>query len=298
VLLIHICHIDIPRHTQTGGKLTQMGAPCRSLVQNSGQLIGNPGTQVTALVGQWFSVPDVYNISLDVPALNGVAGGPLPTHFTVKSINAEVSFVNPSSLPMIYDVYDIVARKDVPNSATLPSPALDVTNPIGAWHTGLLVQSLTINGGGGSPIAFENELGSRPIDSQLFNDYFRILKHTPIVLPQAATHIHKVNVTSNRVFDRNEIALAQNYLNGLANTTQYTIVICRGSVGMETSSGLSATTTLPPMLRYVTVERYTYSYLQASGSSWQFKDSVPKPTIADAISINLNNPSTGVPTSF
>jgi hypothetical protein len=263
-------------------------------VQTPGQLTGQPGTQVTGLVGQWFSVQDIFNIANEVPYLTGSAGNALPTHFNMKSIKAEVTLVNPSSLPMIYDIYDIIAKKDIPNGTTLPSPSLDVTNPIGAWHTGLLIQSLTPAG----VTAYENVLGSRPVDSQLFKDYFRVAKHTSVVVPQVGTHVHKVNITSNRVFDKNELTLMNLYLNGIADVTQYTIVVCRGSVGMDTTGAGTATTTLPPMVRWVTVERYTFSYLQSNGSSWSFKDTVTKPAVADAISINLNTPSSGVPTSF
>ena len=71
--------------------------------------------------------------------------------------------------------------------------------------------------------------------------------------------------------------------------------ICRGSVGMDVTGAGTKTTTLQPMVRWTTMERYTYSYLQASGSTWQFKDTVSKPAVADTISINLNNASTGVP---
>jgi len=285
---------------KTGAKLTRFGAPCRSLVHTPGQLLGDPGTQVTALLGQWFSVQDIYNISITgVPSESGYLGSALPTHFNMKSIYSEITLVNPSSLPMIYDIYDVVARKDIPNGTTLPSPNLDVTNPIGAWHTGLLVQSLTPQGTSISGTEqYENQIGCRPVDSQLFNDYFRVLKHTSVVVPQVGTHVHKVSIQSNKVFDKNELTLMNIYLNGIANVTQYTLCVCRGSVGMNTYQSGTATTTLQPMVRWTSMERYTYSYLQASGSTWQFKDTVTKPSVADTVSINLNNASTGVPTSF
>ena len=291
------------RHPRTrmAGKLAQFGAPSRSLVHTPGQIQGDPGTQVTAYIGQWFSVQDIYNISVlgGVPSETGLGGAALPTHFNMKSIYAEVTLVNPSSLPMIYDIYDIVARKDIPNGTTLPSPNLDVTSPIGAWHTGLQVQSLSGQGTSISGLmAYENQIGSRPVDSQLFNDYFRVIKHTSVVVPQVGTHIHKVSIQSNKVFDKNELTLMNIYLNGIANVTQYSLCVCRGSVGMSSYQAGTATTTLQPMVRWTSMERYTYSYLQASGSTWQFKDSVTKPSVADTISINLNNASTGVPTSF
>jgi len=287
--------------SRVGAKLTALGAPSRALWHTPGQLQGDPGTQVTALLGQWFSVQDIYNISVlgGVPSETGIAGAALPTHFNMKSIYAEVTLVNPSSLPMIYDIYDVVARKDIPNGTTLPSPSLDVTSPIGAWHTGLLVQSLSAQGTSISGLqAYENQIGSRPVDSQLFNDYFRVLKHTSVVVPQVGTHVHKVSIQSNKVFDKNEVTLMNIYLNGIANVTQYSMCVCRGSVGMDVYQGGTATTTLAPLVRWTSMERYTYSYLQASGSSWQFKDTVSKPAVGDTISINLNNASTGVPTSF
>jgi len=286
--------------SRVGAKLAQFGAPSRSLVYRPGQILGDPGTQVTALIGQWFSVQDIYNISVTgVPSLPGYAGASLPTHFNMKSVYAEVTLVNPSSLPMIYDIYDVVARKDIPNGTVLPSPNLDVTSPIGAWHTGLLVQSLSAPGTSISgPQAYENQIGSRPVDSQLFNDYFRVLKHTSVIVPQVGTHVHKVSIQSNKIFDKNELTMANIYLNGLANVTQYSLCICRGSVGMDVTGAGTQTTTLQPMVRWTSMERYTYSYLQSSGSQWQFKDTVSKPAVGDTISINLNNASTGVPTSF
>ena len=65
-----------------------------------------------------------YQCFRGVPSETGLGGAALPTHFNMKSIYAEVTLVNPSSLPMIYDIYDIVARKDIPNGTTLPSPNL------------------------------------------------------------------------------------------------------------------------------------------------------------------------------
>ena len=278
--------------------LSRLGAPCHYVVNSHGSRIPDASTpsgrQDCVLLGQWNSVQDVFNASLLVPtSAVASATGKTPTRFHMKSIQAEQTLQNPTSVTMIYDLYDVVARKDIPNSnSTGPAQGTAVYDPISAWVSGMYNQNNTaIMPGFPDPI---NILGAKPTDSQLFNDYYRVVKKTSLVLQQNSTHVHKVNLTMDKNFDLNEIITQVAYLNGIANFTFYTFAVMRGlpvvTPGSESNLG---TTTVPPHLRWVNSEHYQFSWLQSQGNEFLYQYDMAGAINGAINALQLNNPTVG-----
>jgi len=277
--------------------LTQLGAPMNYVINKSGSRIPDAttwsGRQDCILTGQWNSVQDIMNLSSLVPFLPSTAAGgaKLPTRFHVKSLITETTFQNPSSGTLIYDIYDIVAKKDIPQS-TVTTGFHNVYDPVSAWQSGMINQDT-------GPVVTNypdpiNYLGAKPSDSQLFKDYYRVIKKTSLVLQQNATHVHKVTLKIDRNFDLNLIGTQVQYLNGLAGFTHYTMVVMRG---MPTACAGAPpaldTTTVPPSMRWVVSENYQFSYVQAQGAEWYGNYYTPFVANSAINALQLNNPSVG-----
>jgi len=265
--------------------VTALGAPSRYIVNQAGILQGTPGQQKTKNTGQWFSVADIVNLSQMVPTIV-TTQGTTPTHFHLQGVSAECTLNNCTATPQMVDVYDIVARRDIPLQ-TATGASYSVNTPYDAWITGMFDQNVG-SAAPGLPIP-SDIFGAKPTDSQIFNDYYRIVRRTELILPQNATHVHKVNLNVNRVMNLTEISVMKQYLGGIKDVTHYTMCVVRGGLALDFDA--EVTTTVSPYIRYVLLENYRFSFLQASGSEWKYSNTLTN--AEDVRVLQLNNPTLG-----
>lgn len=265
--------------------VSSMGAPQRYVVTQAGLVVGNVGQQKCQSVGQWFSLADIQNLATQVPSI-ATSLGNTPTHFTLQGVTAEVTFNNATGSHQLVDIYDIVARKDIP-LASATGAIYPVATPYEAWQTGMFDQNVSASG----PPTPDAIIGSKPTDSVVFNNYYRIVKRTELVLPQNATHLHKVNINVNRTFNLTELSVMSKYLGGIKDVTHYTMVVVRGGIGFDVAGGV--TSTIAPWVRWISLENFRFSFLQASGSTFKYNNMITNPE--NITVLNLNNPTVGVP---
>lgn len=282
------------RPLRLGTNVASKGARDVYVVSNAYELEVVPGTQNTVTMGTWFSTADIFAMSKNVPqpAPTGVILNPdlrVPTAFHLHAVQVNLDIVNATSGSCVVDIYDIVAKQDVPSSL-ITTDGYDVGTPYVAWETGMRHQSLQTAVPGPGP---QDQLGSLPTDSQLFNDYYTIKSKKTILLGQNGLHNHKLSMTPNYTLNVNKAQVAIEYLTGLKGITHYTMVVARGQVASNLDEPAN-TTTANALLRAVSTERFTYSWLQPSGKVWSASVNVAQPDPSQIRIMNLNNPSPGL----
>lgn len=284
----------LSRPLRLGSNVAAKGARDVYVINNPYTLEVVPGTQNTITMGTWFSVADIFTMSKNVPqpAPTGTILVPdlrVPTVFHLHGVQVNLDIVNATSGSCVVDIYDIVAKQDVPSSL-ITSDGFDVGTPYIAWETGMRHQSLQTAVPGPGP---QDELGSLPTDSQLFNDYYQIKSKKTVLLGQNGLHNHKVSMTPNYTLDVNKAQVAIEYLTALKGITHFTMVVARGQVASNLDEPAN-TTTANALIRGVSTERYTYSWLQPSGKVWSSVVNVPQPDASQVRIMNCNNPSPGL----
>jgi len=271
------------KHTMKRG-LAMLGAPCTYVVSNPLLIDNSDSYQGVSVVGQWYSTADLKNIANTVPQPTSVAAGIQPVRFHVNSLLVEMTFANASSGTQILDLYDVMYLQDTPRPD--PSGAMyNVSTPLNAWSAGMVNQV-------GTAGLITNAiflLGALPTDSELFRDFYKVVRKTSVVMAQASSHVHKLNIKHPRNFDLNE--MSTNYLakTGLAHYTMATLAVVRGQPAYDPSS--TVTTAMAPNIRCIVTERYQYSWVQPAGSAWYWASNIPVTTGASTAQIvNVNNP--------
>jgi len=157
--------------------VVQTLAPHRYAVNGASQLICGVNAQnaATALI--------MYKPSTDVNNFMGIAGlsaTKVPKILCVKQYG-EISMTNAMLSNAQITIYDCVARKDLVANSALPETA---------WSQGDSEENAS------SQIAI---LGQEPYESETFNQFWKVIKTTRLVLGQGAVHRHCVSGQPNRI---------------------------------------------------------------------------------------------------
>ena len=268
--------------------ITTMGAPSHYLVNKSDVYLCEPGKQLIFNLGQWNSIPDTIAMGALVPS-SPTQFANAPVRYCVQGLQADCTITNSSTVTAYLDLYDVIATHDLPISSIVFG---QVATPENAWLNGVELQALQTD-----PTGFTRQAtlpGSRPTDSQLFKDFYKIKQHKSIILAPNGMHIHHVNIKTGRMFDVNQMASYSTIINGLAGYTMFTMGVLRG-MPANGSEPVTGTTSGNPVLRSVTSERYTYSYVYRNGTTFAYGQTLPVP--ASINQLLLQSPGTGAPLS-
>jgi len=273
----------------SGGKIAlgrgynQMSAPNTLVLQDRRQLIAAFGYQGRASLVVLNSIQDIVQISNLVNKTNGiVAAGGLQQglaynaqKFLMEGVEANITMTNQSSCPCVVDLYDIgVKVNPTPQSASL----YDVTFPINAWATGLngSLQTLgAVPSASGDPTFL---LGTKPMDSALFRDFYRVNKLTTIELGPTSTHVHKVASSDKKLFDTQEVqsVYAGNVAGSQVNWSTYTrhvMAVVRGNPVWDQTITLPITAPISVLVQVT--ERYRYSVVSYGGGLFDYNPQYP-----------------------
>jgi len=281
-----------PRAEYRPDKLSIMG-PKNFYVLTKPYVLSAPdGVQAVQVVGQWNSLADIQGLAaqaqvVSYPPSLAVVGDPM--RFLARKINCEVDITNSSSWGCIVDIYDIVARRDVPSSAVAPA-GYNVGTPFGAWVSG---GQLQLSGSVPSGYTDYTQVpGTQPNDSQLFKDYYRIVSKKTVLLPQVGQHKHRVVIDVQKAFDLNQVKTDSSWCVGYKDFTHFTMLVARGQPLATTDSPVSATTYGPVILRTITTERYEYSWVATSGMGTKTFAGIT-PNVGNRC-VQVNNPTVGI----
>lgn len=156
----------------------------------------------------------------------------------VKHVVAETLITNQRNSNARFTLYDVQAKID--GNST-------VTDPFTAWTSGIDDNEQ----GTATDYAIP---GASPYSSERFNEAFKVLKKTDVVLSPGATHCHRVYYAPNHLVSAN-VNYKSNAVGGL---TTYVFIIFHGSP-MNDSTTVTDVSLGPAALDYVTKERLVYS---------------------------------------
>ena len=261
--------------------MKQLGAPNFYIRQVPLQSIAAQGFQ-KAVAFQWNGVQDLLYMNSKVP--NNISSSALVTNFgtqryELSKMTGELLFTNSSLASSYVEIYDIVSRRDSP-AFTGGAGSLNLADPVNCWNQG--VSDITA----GIPTSNTwTVIKSLPFDSQLFNDYFKVVRRHHVGMPQGATHRHTVDLGVDKVFDAELLqsitgasALypdqAQNTLRNMRGVTMWTMVVHYGQPASAATDAGAVVTTAKIALDFVQSLRYKYTYIQDTTRNAVITDSL------------------------
>lgn len=142
--------------------------------------------------------------------------------FYVHFVEAEMKLTNSSNVGITLDIYEIVPRGDYDMTNT------DITSPLKCWDNGYIDESPAGITGSTQSVLTSSVYGVKPMDSDLFTEYFVVKKIFPIELPASTTHVHKSRYNISRTFDSSSIQNSSLY-GSIKHFTKWVLVIARGN---------------------------------------------------------------------
>lgn len=232
--------------------MERVGAVNNIVNQTQYTLTAPEGLQVNYAFGMFDTeqMREILNYSGTVSAI--------PKRMVVEGLTNEYTISNFTNAPVEVDIYDIVCKRDIYRSYDFTTSAdtyIPAPNPQSYWNQGLNSQSGVVTTATGSAI-----IGTNPTDSQLFKDWFQIVKRTTVMLPQAGAHRHIVSVKTNRLVDTMLLGNPENVA-ALKDYTKFVLVNAKGLPVWHTTP-VAATTIGSTQIGVVAVQRIKYTFVQ------------------------------------
>lgn len=225
--------------------------PLTLTYNNGNYTTGGAGKQVVAVLGALYDRPDMHNMNTTASVQEfggtGTQVGYKTLQIYLKSGFATYSIVNPSNASMRITLYDILPRRD--GYQTIGG---NYVTPDACWSEGMLQQQ------GNSTTPTFNDLGCRPYDSQLFNDFFKVKCTTYVDLAPGQCHYHRVNFHPHKFIDRDIIDQSSSVMSCFKGLTLYTLAVVQGQPVNDNAASI---TTEATKIDWVQSISYHYSYV-------------------------------------
>lgn len=176
--------------------------------------------------------------------------------FIINKYEAFIELTNTTNIMIEVRMYDYVCRNDLYTAAT---PSI-----LQQWQDGLYYEAA------GAVRVNTSHVDSTPYDSQLFTQYFKIVKVTKVTLYPGATHVHTHRHNVHRNFYPLRFVRTQGFIEGLSSGTIFSAV---GQPVEATTGSAGAVTTgivdLNVLVRYKAelAQKYTNKTVYAPATS-------------------------------
>lgn len=208
-----------------------------------------------------------------------------PMRYVLQDYTSELAFTNTTNSSLEIELFDIILRRDLQSQTTYvpPSGGPFILNgdPETYWDVGVKVMS------GQSPTTTPSNsltVGALPFDSQLFRDFFKVVRRTKVMMSQGASHRHFIHLKANHIVLDSEVNLYGNQT-GRAGLTCYTLFVLKGlpqSVGV---SNPGTATTSPGQLAIVQQTRYKYTFSQDIQQNGTYDDNLTTPATTAVLNV-------------
>nr|WAE42308.1 MAG: capsid protein [Cressdnaviricota sp.] len=225
------------------------------------------GLQGAVIVNTMFTYADVNNISQKINAVQ-------TNKFLIKSCSAETLITNQDSGNVNIVLYDIIARRDLSTSSNLSSPLAAFQN------------SLADEGGSNSNYQF---VGTTPFSSDLFTQFFKVVKMTHLTLGQGQCHTHRVKFNVNSIIDGE---LIQYNTNGFKGVSCWTMAVTSG-MPYNDSTTKTQVSTGSIAIDIVNKRQYSYTWMQDVDTNYSFSNQIAG---SFTVSEDIMNEATGTAT--
>lgn len=195
-----------------------------------------------------------------------------PNRCLIENCLTELTFTNPTNAAVEVELYDIVPKRDLPNTIALQLNAglyAGASSPESCITLGSQAASGVPPGSLADPSQY---IGASPYDSQFFKDNFRVVQKAHLMLASGASHRHQAIVKVNRVSEQAVSANASlAYVKGLT----YSTLICVRGAAAGIGGSPSGATTNQSTLNIVTSLRVKYTYVTDNNYSAVYYDQLP-----------------------
>nr|WAE42460.1 MAG: capsid protein [Cressdnaviricota sp.] len=234
--------------------LKKNGASTTVQYNGSGSISASSGAQAIGNVIQVYHAGDVQaNINAVIPSA---------TNFATQKVVLETAqvvsyFTNQTTAPISMTVYDVMARRDMPQS----TPDSYANNPISLWEQGMIQQ-----GAGGLSV----NVGGTPFQSPLMCQAWQIKKVSKIQLPQGGTHEHRVHLDVNRTINYALTNFGDEYFK---NLTYFQIYVIHG-FPVNSGSFPRQVSTSTAEVDFVTTVKYLVTAISDAESNCKYADNL------------------------
>lgn len=271
--------------------------------------IGMPNIKLGSLAQTFLVDPGLqYNLSISHMSQQQLASirqlvppqaAPLASRYVLESWQSEMVFTNTTSASVEMEFYDICLKRDTFAGNYTTNTTVPVTYPINIgspseyWRAGALMNA-NLADTTTQPLTPSNFMGSSPFDSQLFRDYFKVLKRTRVLLTQGGSHRHFVIFHPNACIDDSLI----NNVNkpGLQGLSMWTLVVAKGlpqTLGTGASVPPAVTLSLAQLAVAISY-RAKYTWVQDNSNSLFAGTSLAQPTNTAVFNIGSGAVTTAV----
>jgi len=139
-------------------------------------------------------------------------------NFMVGTLSQETNITNSSNIYWQMTIYDYVARRDT----TILTGTFDLKSPLHMWAQGLSYTQLA--GADPASAQYPYSVKATPFQSQLFCQYYKVVKTHQIWLGPGATHTHVFKNNLNKVFYPLRFMVSSGNISGATFGSIYTIV--------------------------------------------------------------------------
>lgn len=264
---VHTRAKELPNRVGTDSHLTIKLKPVGLLSRIGGKLqsstyaTNNDGvaTSTAGLQGVWnfgtvFSPAHLASIQGICATQAGLAGTAYlnnAMNIFVKSCHSELQLQNSSNAVVRIQLWDVINRRDAYKDAQG-----NALVPYEAFKQGLTDQTST------APANNQLLLGSRPTDSTLFNQFFKVKRVTYTELAPGQVHYHRINYKIMRRIN-NEMFTAQN-LNGIKGWSITTLMIMYGE---PVGDNVGGCTVAAGRINTVSSTNYHFDFLASASAT-------------------------------
>lgn len=139
-------------------------------------------------------------------------------NFRLGMLMQETSITNSSNIYWEMTCYDYVARRDTSKQ----QPSIDACSPLHMWTWGLTYSALAT--GPTTSYLYPWTVKATPFQSQMFTQFYKIVKSTTVWVGPGATHTHVMKNNLNKLYYPSRFPVSSGNIQGVTCGTIWTII--------------------------------------------------------------------------
>nr|WAE42454.1 MAG: capsid protein [Cressdnaviricota sp.] len=226
------------------------------VINNSGRLTANSGSQSFNGILTMFSTADLTGFSTNISANK-------TNKFLAMNCSAELMLSNQDEGNCRIVLYDVICRRDITQS--------NISDPANAFKNSLADE-------GGSNANWSS-VGTTPFASDLFTQFYKVLKITHIILGAGQFHTHRVHFGLNRQFDNEQLQYTPN---GIKGATCFTVAMIYGAPYNDSTTKTQVSTG-QVTVDFVSKKQYSYTWVQDQDTNYYLTNNLVGFTVGEDI---------------
>lgn len=169
----------------------------------------------------------------------------------LESFTGSLQMSNASAAAVTMTIFDCIARRDVAST--------NVYSPQIAWTSGVTDEGVA-NGA--------NQVGSLPFESDLFTQFYKVVKSTKVILASGECHKHVFNMEPNQLLHHEYITQYSASNTGIYRDLSYFPLVVFSGMPAHDSTTKTSVSSAPVNLDTIFEVSYAFKYLFNNTVSW------------------------------